>query len=89
MLILDQKKIKKEEFYGVQETINICNVDFSNIDISKLTETKNDSKYLIGYLDEVIRAIDLILPKISGYVKTFKEKDGEKDKNKNNNLKKY
>ena len=89
MLILDQKKIKKEEFYGVQETINICNVDFSNIDISKLTETKNDSKYLIGYLDEVIRAIDLILPKISEYVKTFKEKDGEKDKNKNNNLKTY
>ena len=75
MLILDQKKIKKEEFYGVQETINIWNVDFSNIDTSKLTETKNDSKYLIGYLDEVIRAIDLILPKISGYVKTFKEKD--------------
>ena len=89
MLILDQKKIKKEEFYGVQETINIWNVDFSNIDTSKLTETKNDSKYLIGYLDEVIRAIDLILPKISEYVKTFKEKDGEKDKNKNNNLKKY
>ena len=89
MLILDQKKIKKEEFYGVQETINIWNVDFSNIDISKLTETRNDSKYLIGYLDEVIRAIDLILPKISEYVKTFKEKDGEKDKNKNNNLKKY
>ena len=89
MLILDQKKIKKEEFYGVQETINIWNVDFSNIDISKLTETKNDSKYLIGYLNEVIRAIDMILPKISEYVKTFKEKDGEKDKNKNNNLKKY
>ena len=89
MLILDQKKIKKEEFYGVQETINIWNVDFSNIDISKLTETKNDSKYLIGYLDEVIRTIDLILPKISEYVKTFEEKDGEKDKNKNNNLKKY
>ena len=59
------------------------------IDISKLTETKNDSKYLIGYLNEVIRAIDMILPKISEYVKTFKEKDGEKDKNKNNNLKKY
>ena len=89
MLILDQKKIKKVEFYGVQETINIWNVDFSNIDISKLTETKNDSKYLIGYLDEVIRTIDLILPKISEYVKTFEEKDGEKDKNKNNNLKKY
>ena len=34
MLILDQKKIKKEEFYGVQETINIWNVDFSNIVIN-------------------------------------------------------
>ena len=30
---------------------------------------------MIGYLDKVIRPLDLILPKISGYVKTFKVKD--------------
>ena len=38
---------------------------------SKLIRTKTNSKYSIGYLDEVIIPSVLILPKISGYVKTF------------------
>ena len=38
------------------------------------------------YLHEVIRSLVLILPKMSGYVQTFKNKDGDKDKNKNNEL---
>ena len=50
------------------------------IAISKLVEIKNSSKYLIGYLDEGIRPLVLILPRMSGYVKTFKSKDGDKDK---------
>ena len=33
----------------------------------------SNSKYLVGYLNEVIRSLVLILPKISGYVKTFKD----------------
>ena len=37
--------------------------------------------YLIGYLDKVVRPFVLILPKMSGYVKTFKVKDGDEDKN--------
>ena len=37
--------------------------------------------YLIGYLDEVIRPLVLIFPKMSGYVKTFKDKSGAKSKN--------
>ena len=47
--------------------------------ISKLVETKTNSKYLNGYLDKVIRPLVLILPKMSGCVKTFK--DGDKDEN--------
>ena len=39
---------------------------------------------MIEYLDEVIRPLVLILPKISGYIDTFKSKGG--DKNKNNEL---
>ena len=35
-----------------------------------------------GYLDKVIRSLVLILLKMSGYVKTFKVKD--EDENKNN-----
>ena len=39
----------------------------------------------MGYLGEVIRPLVLTLPKMSGYVRTFKllDKDGDKDKNKN------
>ena len=39
-----------------------------NVDITvapKLIETKTSYKYLIGYLDEVIRRLVLILPKMS------------------------
>ena len=36
---------------------------------------------MIGYLGKVIRPAVLITPKISGYFKTFKAKDGDKDKN--------
>ena len=44
--------------------------------ISKLVKTKANSKYLTGYLDKAIRPLVLIMPKMSGYVKTFKVKKG-------------
>ena len=31
---------------------------------------------MIGYLDKTIRLLDLIMPKMSGYVKTLKVKEG-------------
>ena len=40
---------------------------------------KTTSKYLIGYLDKDIAPLVLILPKMRGYVKTFKDKDVNKD----------
>ena len=36
---------------------------------------------MIGYLDEAVRLLVLIMPKMSEYVITFKVKDGDKDKN--------
>ena len=47
-------------------------MDVDNRGISKLIETKIISKYLAGYLDDVIRPLVLILPRMSGYVKTLK-----------------
>ena len=35
---------------------------------------------MIGYLDKVLKVLVLIMPKLSGYVKTFKGKDEDKDK---------
>ena len=52
------------------------------IAISILVETKNNFKYLITCLVEGIKLLVLILPKITGYIKTFKIKDGDKVKNK-------
>ena len=61
--------------------MNICDVNVHNIIISKLIETKKNSKYLIWYLDKVIRELLFILHKVSGYMKIFKAKDGDKSKN--------
>ena len=33
---------------------------------------------MIGYLDKAIRPLVFIIPKLSGYVKTFKVKEGNK-----------
>ena len=36
---------------------------------------------MIGYLDKVIRTLVLMMPKMTGYVKALKVKEGDKDKN--------
>ena len=74
ILSFDERKVAtKKKFTTKKNTIKIWDTYVDNIGISKLIETNNKSKYLIRYLDEVIRALVLMLPKISGYVKTFKE----------------
>ena len=40
-----------------QKPINIWDANVDNISISNLIEMKNNSKYLIGYLKEVIRPV--------------------------------
>ena len=43
--------------------MKISDVNVDNIVISKLVETKTNSKYLIGYLDKAIRSLVLIMSK--------------------------
>ena len=61
-----------------KKPIKIWDVNADNIVISKLIEKKTSSKYLIRYPDKDGRPLVLI-SKMSGYVKTFKFKDGDKD----------
>ena len=61
--------IGQKKNFMVQKNPNIWDVNVNNIVISKLIETKTNSKYLIGYLDKVIKPLVLILLKISGHVK--------------------
>ena len=76
-----KRKIEKETFYTAKKPINIGYVNIDNMVISTQNQTRATSKYLIGYLDKVIRPLALILPKMNGYVKTFKVTAGDKDKN--------
>ena len=80
MLRFGQTKVTKEKFYPVKKTMKISDVNVDNIVISKLVETKTNSKYLIRYLDKAIRSLVLIMSKMSGYVKTSKVKDKDEDK---------
>ena len=54
--------------------MKIWDVNVDNTVISKLVKIKTYSKYLTGYLDKAIKPLVLIIPKMSGYVKTFKLK---------------
>ena len=54
MLIFEKIQVAKE-FHGTKKLIEVQHVDVDNIIISKSVETKDNSKYLIGYLDDVIR----------------------------------
>ena len=76
-----ETKVAKENFYGAKKSAKIWDTDVNNIAFSNLVKTKSNFKYLIGYLDKVIRPLVLIWPKMSGYVKISKVKDGDKDKN--------
>ena len=84
ILVFGKIKVAKEEFYGAKKTTKIEDIGVDNAVVSKLIDTSNNSKYLIGYLDEIIRTSVLILPKLSGYVK-FSKKEGDKNKNNDNN----
>ena len=81
MLRFGETKITKEKFYTTKKPIKIWDFNVDNIVISKSVKTKTNSKYLIGYLDEAIRPSILIMPKMNGYVTTFKVKDRDKDRN--------
>ena len=49
MLRFDKAKAAKK--YGAKKPKNICDVNVDDIVISKLFETKTNSKCLIGYLE--------------------------------------
>ena len=60
MLRFGDIKVAKETYYGTKKPIKDWDIDVNNIAISKLVKTKTNSKYLVGYLDEVIRPLVLI-----------------------------
>ena len=72
MVKFGKTEIANENFYAAKKPIKIWDVNVNNTVISKLVKTKTNSKYLIGYVDKNIKPSVFIMPKMSGYVKTFK-----------------
>ena len=65
------KKNKKKKRKVITWDVNVDSIVFS-----KLLETKTNSKYVIEIkFDKTIRQLVVIIPKMSGYVKTFKVED--------------
>ena len=76
MIRFGEKEIMKEKIYAAKKPIKIWDVNVDNMVVSKLVETKNDSKYLIGIkLDKAVRPLVLVMPKMNGFAKTFKVED--------------
>ena len=73
-----QREKERNSERVLKKPIKIWDVHVDNIVISKLVKTKTNSKYLIGYLDKghSIRQLVLKIPKMSGYLETFKVKEG-------------
>ena len=64
LLRFAKTKISKDEFYGGKKSIKTLDFHVKTIFISKLIEIENNHKYMTGYLDEVIRPLVLISPKM-------------------------
>ena len=60
MLRFDKTKVVKEIFYAAKKPVNIWDVNVDNIVISDFVETKNNFKYLTGYLDSY-RTISFVI----------------------------
>ena len=70
-----EREIAKEKFYATKRPMKIWYVNVNHIVISKLVKTKTDPKYLVGLkFNKAIRPLVLVMPKMSGYVKTLKLK---------------
>ena len=71
---IDDKKIKKREFYQNKKAFHIDNINVNKILVSKKEPygTKNALKYFFGYNDnDVIRPFCLRLPQMTGHFKKF------------------
>ena len=75
MVRFGKREIAKEKFDAAKKPINIWDANVDNIVISKLVKPKTNSKYLIGHLHKDITPLVLIMPKMSGYINTFKVED--------------
>ena len=69
------KKIDKKNFYNNKKRFNIKDIDTNKILISKPEsyDKNNMRKNIIGYNDNTISPLQLLLPKMTGYLNIFED----------------
>lgn len=72
MLKFGKVKVRKEGCCDTKKPLKTWNFSVYDIVIPKLIK-KNNSKYFTGYLEDVARPHAFVLPKLSGYVRAFKQ----------------
>ena len=67
------KKINKKDFDEKKKQFKIKDIDINKILISEPESygKKNAKKYIIGYSDNVIRPLRILLPQMTGYINCF------------------
>ena len=72
-LKFDNIGVNKKKFHTSKEPIDLMSVNFDEIVVSdKFNYNDNVFKYFIGYQKgEVVKPLCIILPEMSGYIKSF------------------
>ena len=62
----------KKTFHKPKESIDLLSVNIDRTVVSDKFKHNNEGfKYFIGYLDELVKPLCIILPQMSGYIKSF------------------
>ena len=71
-LVFGDIEVSKSEFYENKKGIKLKDVIVDKIAVSNKIKGNNEAvKYYIGYLDESVAPLCLILPQMSGWIKYF------------------
>ena len=71
------KKINEKDFYNNKKQFKIKNININKILISEPESygQKNAKKYIIGYSDDIIRPLRILLPQMIGYFNCFDDNE--------------
>ena len=71
-LVFGDIEVSKKQFYEGKKGIKLGSVDVSKIVVSNKVKGNNETvKYFIGYMDDNVNQLCLILPQMSGWIKYF------------------
>ena len=71
-LVFGDIEVSKKQFCESKKGIKLKDVDAGKIIVSNKVKENNETvKYFIGYMDNFVSPLCLLLPKMSGWIKYF------------------